>query len=111
MQALQPLVPDEAEGVIIGDGDFHCVSLLKAVQAAGWTYCVRLHADTYVRHTPGPSRPVGVARLVYHWARGEERPWRLVTNAKTGDEPVVSAHRVLQHDRRRMWIEELFGGR
>lgn len=150
VQALQPLVPDEAEVVIIGDGEFHCVSLLKAVQAAGWTYCVRLHADTYVRKAPGLPRPshdpnagadpapetwtycrdldpepgekrvvgpvqvtkehaFGPARLVYHWARGEKRPWRLVTNAKTGDEPVPSAQQILRHYQRRMWIEELFG--
>jgi len=54
-------------------------------------------------HTFGP------ARLVYHCARGEERPWRLVTNAKTEGEPALSAHRIPQHYRRRMWIEELFG--
>lgn len=55
VQALQPLVPGEADVVVIGDGEFHCVSLLKAVQAAGWTYCLRLHADTYVREAPGRS--------------------------------------------------------
>ena len=158
VQALQRLVPDEAEVVIIGDGEFHCVALLEAVQAAKWTYCVRLHADTYVRKAPGlpPQSPAstaeaaaeaaagadpapetwthsrdldpepgetrvvapvqitkehafGPARLVYHWARGEERPWRLVTNAPTGEEPARSAYRILQHYRRRMWIEELFG--
>jgi len=154
VQALQSLVPKGADVVIIGDGEFHCVSLLKAVQAAQWTYCVRLHADTYVRNAPslppqshacdseadagtdaapetwthsrdldpepGETRVVapvqvtkehafGPARLVYHWARGEDRPWRLVTNAKMGDAPALSAHRILQHYRRRMWIEELFG--
>jgi len=156
VQALQPLVPEEADVVVIGDGEFHCVALLKAVQAANWTYCVRLHADTYVRSVPGASAPgaeidarpetsgpetsgpetwthcrdldpevgerrvvapvhvtkehaFGPARLVFYWARGEERPWRLVTNARTGDEPVLSARQILQHYQRRMWIEELFG--
>ncbi|PEN11255.1 hypothetical protein CRI94_15795 [Longibacter salinarum] len=139
--------------MVIGDGEFHCVSLLQAVQKAGWTYCVRLHADTFVRAfvredvrstgvassdsatdpapeetdaapeewtysrnldpEPGERRvlsPVqvtkahafGPARLVYHWAIGEERPWRLVTNAS-------SPSAVLRHYRTRMWIEELFG--
>ncbi|PEN10301.1 transposase, partial [Longibacter salinarum] len=46
---LAALVPEEAEVIVIGDGEFHCVSLLQAVQKAGWTYCVRLHADTFVR--------------------------------------------------------------
>lgn len=150
VQALQPLVPKEADVVVIGDGEFHGVSLLKAVDAAGWTYCVRLHADTFIRDAsqtspPSPSRradaeraprmwtysrdldpepghrrdldPVqitkehafGPARVVYYWARGEERPWRLVTNASTAEGRVASVGEILRHYRRRMWIEELFG--
>jgi hypothetical protein len=147
VQALQPLVPEDAEVVVIGDGEFHGVSLLKAVEAAGWTYCVRLHADTFLRDGPPTSSsprtdadraprtwtycrdldpepghrrdlyPVqitkehafGPARVVYYWARGEERPWRLVTNAPPAEGPVACAREILQHYRRRMWIEELFG--
>lgn len=40
--------------------------------------------------------------MVYHWAEGEDVPWRLVTSLEAG-------FKVVCHYRRRMWIEELFG--
>lgn len=39
---------------------------------------------------------------MYHWAEGEEEPWRLVTNLPPG-------FTVTRFYERRMWIEELFG--
>ena len=39
---------------------------------------------------------------MYHWAEGEEKPWRLVTNLPPG-------FTVTRFYERRMWIEELFG--
>jgi hypothetical protein len=127
LEQLAELVPSGADVVIIGDGEFHSVELLRAADQKGWGYCIRLHADTYVRETGGSSwkecraldPPEGDRRyvaevqvtkdhgfgpvgLVYHWAEGEEEPWRLVTNL-TPDFTVVRFYR------RRMWIEELFG--
>ncbi len=127
LEELAELVPPEAEAVLIGDGEFHSVDLLEKARQEGWAYCVRLHADTYVR-TDGEqawrecraldpaegerryvedvriakSRDFGFVNLVYHWAEGEEEPWRLVTNLS----PSFSVVRFYQ---RRMWIEELFG--
>jgi hypothetical protein len=142
LEELAELVPPEAEAVLIGDGEFHSVDLLEKARQEGWAYCVRLHADTYVRtdgeqtggeQTGGEqtggnqawrecraldpaegerryvegvriakSRDFGPVNLVYHWAEGEEEPWRLVTNLSPG-------FSVVRFYQRRMWIEQLFG--
>jgi hypothetical protein len=127
VRKLAELVPTAADVVLIGDGEFHCVDLLREVRERGWDFCVRLHADTYVRSrgtggwrecrdfdpAQGHRRYVrdvcvtkdhdfGPVQLVYHWAEGEEAPWRLVTSLEAGFQAV-------RHYRRRMWIEELFG--
>lgn len=49
LEELVDLVPSAADAVLIGDGEFHSVDLLRAAQENGWSYCVRLHADTYLR--------------------------------------------------------------
>ena len=132
LEELAELVPPEAEAVLIGDGEFHSVDLLERARQEGSAYCVRLHADTYVR-TDGKqtdrgqawrecqaldpaegerryvqdvriakSRDFGPVNLVYHWAEGEDEPWWLATNLW----PSFSVVRFYQ---RRMCIEELFG--
>lgn len=137
-------MPSAAEAVLIGDGEFHSVDLLRAAKQNGWAYCIRLHADTYLRdgkpdsQVPDPKSDskeaaygswrecraldpeegtrrslqgvsitkdhnFGPVNVLYHWAEGEEEPWRLVTNLPPG-------FRVVRmQKRRRMWIEELFG--
>lgn len=127
VERLADLVPSGADVALAGDGEFHSVDLLRAARRQGWTFCVRLHADTYVRRAgrrrwrecqtldpvEGGRRYVedvyitkehdfGPVHLVYHWEEGEEAPWRLVTNRRPG----FSVYRLYQ---RRMWIEELFG--
>ena len=127
LEELAKLVPPEAEVILIGDGEFHSVDLLRAAKQKGWGYCMRLHADTYLRKSEGEpwrecraldpdegerryvrnvqiakSRGFGPVNLVYHWAEGEEKPWRLVTNLPPG-------FTVTRFYERRMWIEELFG--
>ena len=49
----------------------------------------------------------GPVNVLYHWAEGEEEPRRLVTNLSPGFR-VVRLYR--RRNKRRMWIEELFGG-
>ncbi len=52
--------------------------------------------------------PVNVLyHVLYRWAEGEEEPRRLVTNLSPGFR-VVRLYR--RRNKRRMWIEELFGG-
>jgi hypothetical protein len=127
LEELAELVPSEAEVVLIGDGEFHSVDLLQAAKQEGWNYCIRLHADTYLRRSEeqawqecraldpeegerryvrdvqiAKTRGFGPVNLVYRWAEGEEDPWRLVTNLSPG----FNVERLYE---RRMWIEELFG--
>jgi len=93
--------------------------------------CGHLRADTYVRHAEGQGEAgnwhecrrfdpaegqrryleevcvtkaygFGPVQLVYHWAEGEDAPWRLVTSLEAG-------FKAVRHYRRRMGIEELFG--
>ncbi len=127
-------MPPEAEAVLIGDGEFHLVDLLEKAKQEGWAYCVRLHADTYVRtadtyvRTDG-ERPWRECRTLDP-AEGERRyvedvriaksrdfgPVNLVCHWVEGEEepwrlvtnlsPRFSVVRLYQ---RRMWIEELFG--
>lgn len=54
-QELAALVPKAADVMLIGDGEFHCVELLREARQLGWDFCVRLHADTYVRGVGGQS--------------------------------------------------------
>ncbi|PSQ75861.1 MAG: hypothetical protein BRD35_07600, partial [Bacteroidetes bacterium QH_7_62_13] len=42
-------MPPEAEVMLIGDGEFHSIDLLRAARQKGSGYCIRLHADTYLR--------------------------------------------------------------
>ena len=53
LDQLTELVPPEAEVVLIGDGEFHSVDLLRAAKQEDWGYCIRLHADTYLRKSKG----------------------------------------------------------
>jgi len=48
------------------------------------------------------ARECGPVHLVYHWAEGEDEPWRLVTN-------LPPSYAIVRCYQRRMWIEELFG--
>ena len=102
------------------------MDLLRAARDWGWDFCVRLHADTYVRSrgTDGwrecraldpaeaqqrfvravritKNHDFGPVQLVYHWAKGEDAPWRLVTSLEKG-------FKAVRFYQRCMWIEELF---
>jgi hypothetical protein len=134
LEDLTDLVPPAAEAVLIGDREFHSVDLLRAAKENGWAYCVRLHADTYLRNREADTKEAstqtwkecraldpeegsrhflqgvsitkdhdfGPVNVLYHWAEGEDEPWRLVTNLPSG-------FRVVRLYQRRMWVEELFG--
>lgn len=102
-----------ADVVVIGDGEFHFVKMLRAIDHAGWSYCIRIHAETYVRREAGQdpgqtwqetrdldspegesrywsevsvakARDFGLVGLVYFWAESEEAPRRLVTQLEAG---------------------------
>jgi hypothetical protein len=73
----------------------------RGENAAGWIQ--RKGESRYVRNVQvAKSRGFGPVNLVYHWAEGEDDPWRIVTNLSP-DPKVIRLYK------RRMWIEELFG--
>ncbi|PSQ77742.1 MAG: hypothetical protein BRD37_04315 [Bacteroidetes bacterium QH_8_67_23] len=71
LEDLTDLLPPAAEAILIGDGEFHSVDLLRVAKENEWAYCVRLHADTYLRNQeagPGEAGP-------QTWEAGP-RTWR-----------------------------------
>ena len=136
---LSEAVPEQAEVVLIGDGEFHSVDLLRAAERKGWAYLVRLHADTYVRTgdgtgngtgngtgegpswqqcqaldpSEGTRRYIEEVRVTKEHAYG---PVHLVYHWSEGeDDPwrlvtnLTPSYSVIRLYERRMWIEELFG--
>lgn len=49
LEELADLVPSAADTVLIGDGEFHSVDLLRAAEENGWFSSAFLHADTHLR--------------------------------------------------------------
>jgi hypothetical protein len=109
VERLADLVPSGADVALADDGGLHSVDLLRAARRQGWTFCVRLHADTYVRRAgrrrwqecraldpaQGERRYVGdvyitkehafgPVHLIYYWDEEEDDPGRLVTNGQPG---------------------------
>lgn len=79
LEELADLVPSAAEATLIGDGELHSVDLLRAAQQNGWAYCVRLHADTYLRRRKTDSQEAGSRKASSRKAGSEEmgiRSWR-----------------------------------
>lgn len=110
---------------LVGDGEFGTSRLVRTLQSWGWDYALREAGHTslsldgtmwrrfqHLGLRPGlsvwwgnlwvtKSDPMSSA-VVLHWAKGERRPWYLVTN-----QPSLQGTLMLY--RRRMWIEEMFG--
>ncbi|WP_341481448.1 transposase [Salinibacter ruber] len=49
LRALAGLFPEDTEVVVVGDGAFHSTDLMEFIEDQGWHFCLRLHADTYIR--------------------------------------------------------------
>lgn len=76
---LAEVVPKAADVVLIGDGEFHGVELLRGDRRHGWQFCVRLHADTYVRTSEACTSDTSSWResRAFDPAKGALRPERL----------------------------------
>jgi hypothetical protein len=123
---VRTLVPLGVSVSLVGDGEFGTSRLVRVMRDWQWDYALRQAGHTSFtfqdtacwqrfQHAPlrpgltiwcgrvrvNQTRPVET-KLVLHWARGEARPWYLVTNQP-------SPQGALRLYRRRMWIEELFG--
>ena len=127
---LVGLYPAKTRPVIIADGEFHAVELMRYLDGMGWGFRLRLHRDTLVHLPGGPGegsicslaeiglRPrarqylqgvyltarhaYGPISIATYWATGEDAPWFIVT-----DEDEAS-YRTLEDYSRRRWTEELF---
>ena len=109
---------------LVGDTEFGHALVLDYLNHWGWQYVLRQSGNNQVWtdcgwqalgdliRGPGESRWRPTAALtqaspqttnvLLTWRRGERHPWLLATNLPT---PELA----LQHYKRRMWIEELFG--
>lgn len=122
---VQSLIPPTVRVSLVGDGEFGTSRLVRQLQQWGWDYALRQAGHTSLSLTgklwrrfqnlnlrPGMliwggqmcvtrSHPM-TTNVVLYWARGERKPWYLVTNQP-------SPQGALRLYKRRMWIEELFG--
>jgi hypothetical protein len=138
LKELTDLAPSEAGAVLIGDGEFHSVDLLKTARQGKWAYCVRLHADTYLRDRTG-DRKADVQKAdgkLWRECRALDSkegkshalqevsitrdhdfgPVNLIYHWAEGEEQswrlvtnLPADFSVVRLYKKRMWIEELFG--
>ena len=75
LEHLAESIPEEVSVTMVGDGAFHAVEFLRAVEERGWTYCVRLHADTYIK-TDAEAQSGTVCEGLKGDSQGETTPER-----------------------------------
>ena len=124
---LVGLFPENICPIIVADGEFHAVDLIRHLDAVGWGFRLRLPVSTRVHLpdggqlalselAPAPGRrrylqgvyltdahAYGPISIAAYWAKGEEMPWFIVTDTEE------ATYLTLRTYSRRMWIEELFG--
>jgi hypothetical protein len=120
---VQRIIPDWAEVIFLGDGEFDGVALQRAVDAAGWQYVCRTAKNTLLwraeqkQHASDmpvqPDRPVswpevsvtgqqyGPVHAIAFWDANEAQPLYLLTN-------LSDAAQAVRHYLRRAHIETLF---
>jgi len=121
------LLPKGVAVLLVGDGEFGSVEVLRQLDKWNWDYVLRQKTSTHVGLKPDPatwqdlgsfvqnagqSRWLGAGdltekdiypvHLLIHWQIGEDEPWCLATN-------LPDRQLALQAYARRMWTEEMFG--
>ena len=120
------MVPSNCQVEVTGDSDFNATDLLWWLRKHDWHYVIRQRKETYIRQTGTPwfpiaqipiepgqtsvigwvwltkTNPFGPTWLIIHWAKGEDKPWILVSDY-TDTTPIIHIYR------KRMWIEEMYG--
>jgi hypothetical protein len=107
LRRLQPLLPEEAPAIFLGDGEFDGVGLQAALQTLQWTYVcrtakkVRLYEEapfsfSDVRLRPGDclsipntyltAQAYGPITVIAWWQTGSKDPLYLVTNCELVEE-------------------------
>lgn len=122
---LEEMIPEECAVWVMGDSEFGRTRLLRWMRDQGWHYAVRASGQNQIRWKgqwrklgdiplqEGQTRKVGPvrftekhdyqkARLIMHWAEGEDEPWYLLS-----DRPVGRS--TLRRYEKRMWTEEMYG--
>lgn len=125
LEKVIPLLEPESDVVLLGDGEFGHVHLLKWLQHQPWDYCLRVARDTYIYYEgqwrridsfnvqPGEtlwledvyltqSDAFGPVNLYLTWDAKNKRLVPLVTNLPLPEE-------VRYWYEKRFWIEPLFG--
>lgn len=109
VKQVQSLLPEAAEGVLLGDGEFDGLELQQALEHAGWSYVCRTATSIKVswqgdRFRLGmvgscikPGRLVVLKEVLFTaeaygpitaiccWAKGEKAPLYLITNMACAD--------------------------
>ena len=120
------LLPEDAQVILVGDAGFSSVSVLRQLEAWGWTYVLRQKGSCRVQRAEqtdwerldslvtaagqvvwlGPvcftAKWQHATHVLAIWQIGYARPWLLTTN-------LTEARVARQAYARRMWIEEMFG--
>ena len=123
---VRRLIPVGIPVLLVGDSEFGCVDVLKALDRWKWKYVLRQKASHLVKISgyknwqsfgdlitkPGQCLWFGkglltqthayAVNLLAYWQVGEKEPWLLATNLPD-QQAALAAYR------RRMWIEEMFG--
>lgn len=125
LRQLLAWLPPEADLIILGDGEFGHVQLLRWLKAYGYHYCLRVASDTYILYEGQWRRldsfdlqpdetlwleqvylaqtdPCGPVNIFLTWDEGHQRLVPLVTNLALPQETRY------WYDKR-YWIEPLFG--
>jgi hypothetical protein len=125
LQYGQTLLPNKANVIVLGDGEFGHVQLLDWLDRQDWSYCLRVASDTYIWYEnewrridsfdvrPGEmiwleqvwltqTDPYGPVNLYLTWDEAHQRLLPLVTNLSLLPEVELWYSK-------RFWIEPLFG--
>jgi hypothetical protein len=123
---LVGLFPDRTRPIVVADGEFHAVALMRYLDGMDWGFRLRLPCDTLVHlndgriyalselaPAPGQRRYLqgvyltgehayGPISIAVYWKEGEDAPWFIVTDEE------VATYQTLVTYSRRMWTRELF---
>lgn len=102
LDQLQPVLPEEAQVIFLGDGEFDSIELLQWLDTEGWTYVCRTAPNIRITHHDAcfrldtvdvaPGQCIGLSRaqftgkgygpvqVIAWWDKAYEAPVYLVTN-------------------------------
>lgn len=89
-EQVRALIPDEADVIFLGDGEFDSVALQRAIDSAGWNYVCRTACSTLV--TDGTTSCRIGALMPFSGERYLSMPGASVTQALYGPVHVVVWH-------------------